>query len=152
MRKADCDSESSNGCEVSLGSVSYCNGCDQACGSNEICTQDGEDFSCVCPEDGYIECGGACVVLGVWPNCENCDDCGANATCSGTDNACECTGDYQDCANGLAADGCETLRLNDDHCGSCGNDCGDDTCYFDGSSNYDCAADCDAVCETVVSF
>jgi hypothetical protein len=34
----DCDGDDSTGCEAQLGSLAHCGGCNQACGSNEICS------------------------------------------------------------------------------------------------------------------
>ncbi|HWV37369.1 MAG TPA: MXAN_6577-like cysteine-rich protein [Vulgatibacter sp.] len=124
--RADCDEDSSNGCETDAATdPANCGTCGITCGPDESCT----DGVCCGPEGGV--CGGVCVDL--QGDAQNCGACGVSCVgqpgstggvCTG--GACElaCEALWGDC-NADPTDGCE-LNLTSDpgNCGACGNTCG----------------------------
>ena len=75
----DCDDNQSNGCEVTLGTVTQCSTCTDACGDNGLCNISTETYVCDCVE-GYADCNddyaldGCEIELGVPQYCSACDD------------------------------------------------------------------------------
>ena len=119
--RADCDGDSANGCETSLGTRSDCAACAHDCGPSAAC----EAGSCVeeCAE-GLTDCGGACVNLGA--DASHCGACGvlcelahrAEACVGGTCEPGACEAGWGDC-NGDPTDGCETPTDTEADCGGC---------------------------------
>jgi len=136
---ADCDSDSSDGCEIDTTSdVSHCGACDNACGPYDHASAGCADSACVIAScsSGYADCN-ATVADGCEidttsdvSHCGACDNaCGpydhASAGCA--DSACviaSCSSGYADC-NATVADGCEIDTTSDvANCGACGTVCG----------------------------
>jgi hypothetical protein len=113
----NCDGDWGNGCEVNPRNDDKNCG---ACGKN--CTA----LGLVCSNGSCVE-GNAC----------NSDaDCGQNALCH-IDNGCLCLNDpntrYENCDSDWTT-GCEVdLLASNDHCGSCGNTCPDQTVCINGN-------------------
>ena len=131
---ADCDHDSSNGCEANVDTdVNRCGSCAHTCGAaNGVPTCTGGVCSIAC-DAGFADCNG-----------ENADGCEVHITvdpghCGACGNACSgnnavpscnagacaltCNPGFGDC-DGIEANGCETdtqTSLGD--CGACGNVC-----------------------------
>ena len=129
----------------------HCGGCDQGCEGIEVC----DDGTCEenCPS-GQTACDGACVDTDTDDDhCGSCDnDCpddvsGASPTCDGGSCGYEC----DDSSDTLCeSDGlCTDTDTDDEHCGTCGNDCGSDEFCSDGEC-VECTGDqhCDGDCES----
>lgn len=127
---ADCNGDAADGCEADLGTPTTCGDCDVTCGSSApYCTKLDTGLGCVaaCAE-GTTDCGGSCVDLSSDPR--HCGGCGvrciappnAVATCMAGECSFECDEDYADC-DGDAANGCESMLRELEHCGRCGQRC-----------------------------
>jgi len=135
---ANCDIDSSNGCEVTLGSdINNCGGCGVVCAQPAHATR-----SCLNGVCGLGQCsvGFADCDNNSADGCEaslsndknNCGSCGnvcnlphAGEGCSsGACTITSCDPQYSDC-DGLVEDGCETLIGGSDinNCGGCGVTC-----------------------------
>lgn len=138
----DCDGMAGNGCEADLDSVDTCGRC-MACpeppNASAICDSMTCDFTCAAP---FADCdgipGNGCEantfsVSSCGPGCAMCPvPANAIAGCNGTNCTFSCLDDYADC-DGMSANGCEVLLLDDDrNCGACGNECPSGPCV-DGS-------------------
>ena len=143
----DCDGNVGNGCETSLTTLSDCGGCGVTCSlpnASETCaTGQCRISSC---NSGWGNCDGTHS-----NGCENSLDsltnCGAcGVTCSRAHATASCAGDFchiascdpnwGDC-DGNDPNGCETdLANTDNHCGACGNNCGQNA--YCQSSNCNC--------------
>ncbi|MBN1655662.1 MAG: hypothetical protein JXA30_17995 [Deltaproteobacteria bacterium] len=135
---ADCNGDSSDGCETSLRSLEHCGSCDDEakCGPLENATATCESGTCEIDEcdEGYDDCddeplNGCETALNTNQNCGECrKPCGfPNAVTSCETGVCEvspCNEGYRDC-NGLEIDGCEADLNSVETCGSCTNDCTD---------------------------
>jgi hypothetical protein len=133
---ADCNVDPSDGCEVTLHTNEHCNGCNDACPTGKQCGQVTFGvYACLCEDDAETFCGGF-----FSPFCKRLDDDPQN--CGGCDRICpglylpnfsatctygvcggKCADDFADC-DGLTDNGCETnTRIDNRHCGACGNAC-----------------------------
>lgn len=166
---ADCDGQSSNGCEASTSQGQSCGACQRACenehGTNEcvegVCTP-----SCL---PGYADCDGEAT-----NGCESslatassCGGCGVSCSNAHGSTACvegacvpSCASGYDDC-DGDARNGCEANVASDpQHCGACGRTCraGIEVCMAGACMLSPCASgrgECDGnptlACETDLS-
>lgn len=122
-RRADCNRDAKDGCEVDLASdPESCGGCGKACAASEVCSATGCTTSCPA---GQATCGRSCIDTST--NLDHCGACdkpctaGANATAT--------------CAAGTCATACK-LGFN-----ACGGACVD-------STPAHCGASC-TVCPTI---
>ncbi len=132
----DCDSDATNGCEVTLGSsTAHCGRCGAACPARANATTTCGGGACAFTCDaGYADCDGEAT-----NGCEtdtrttvaNCGTCGnacpagarSTATCAGSACGLTCAGAYLNC-DGVATNGCEVDPLSSAaHCGACNNAC-----------------------------
>ncbi len=171
---ADCDQDSSNGCEVSTSmDPTNCGSCGNTCLPADNATVGCLLGTCmmVCDE-GYKDCdqdpANGCET-DISSNASHCGSCNqackpyTNATGACVDGACtmECLDSYADC-DGFESTGCEVDISNDPiHCGGCKKKCAETanataTCS-EGSCAIACAADfgdCDGAldngCETTL--
>jgi hypothetical protein len=136
---ADCDGNAANGCEVALAtSAQHCGACGTACTAPANATASCAAGTCglgACTT-GFADCDGnaanGCEVA-LATSAQHCGACGtacmapANATAACTNGACgvgTCSGGFGDC-DGIAMTGCEVaLATSAQHCGACGNACG----------------------------
>ncbi len=136
--RADCDGDSSNGCEVNLSDPTHCGSCSNDC-AGLLCRDDGSGF--VCTDDctsGETDCSGSCVDLAT--DLANCGSCGSACSApSGTTDcvtgSCEivsCPAGWDDC-NETIADGCEASLSSNLNCGTCGNACSSTDRCMDGA-------------------
>ena len=157
----DCDKNQENGCEVNLSSDSAnCGSCGYQCEPNSLCS----NSICNCVSN-FKNCdnllGNGCEV-DITTDLFNCGDCDvscdfpfANSICSsGKCFINSCNNGRGDC-DGETTNGCETDLINSkDNCGSCKNQCGDNSACLsgictcknsfadcDGKSNNGCEAD-----------
>ena len=150
---ADCNEDPSDGCEVSLGEIGSCGGC------NTVCSYDNATPLCAggsCTPgaclDGFGDCDGDplndCEVTFA-TNINHCGACGRVCDSGGTSGSAyrcvagecvvtTCPGGFGDC-DGDASNGCETSLSTLNDCGSCGvscsfpgarASCSDGTCAF----------------------
>ena len=147
----DCDGAIHNGCEVDARTLDTCGACGTVCSiphAEESC----DDGSCelVKCDDDRADCNDdvddGCEASTLLPRtCGDCDnDCTGRpfALAGGCDDGeCKlvCEPGYRDC-NQDAQDGCEAQLDSPEHCGGCGNDCGE-------LPNVSSASCGDAVCE-----
>jgi hypothetical protein len=148
--KADCNGDSSDGCEAQLHTKEHCGGCFDACPEGKTCgLVNGNIYACLCLDDAETYCHGMCVQIADDPdNCGGCDNIcpGRNrphfeVTC--TYGACggQCGANYADC-DGLTENGCEAnTSIDNRNCGACGNACLPDQVCFQGNC---LVAPCDA--------
>ncbi len=131
---ADCDGNSSNGCETNTNTdVNNCGGCGAVCDStNGTPSCSGGACSIAC-NSGYADCNSSAA-----DGCEtslttltDCGSCGTscsrnNATATCSTGACKistCNSGYSNC-DGNDANGCETsTNTNVNNCGGCNNVC-----------------------------
>jgi hypothetical protein len=139
--KFDCNGDVSDGCETEIHTNENCNKCGDACAPGKQCGYAKGRWACLCENDDETLCGTECKHLIDDP--ENCGGCGRvcpgmnyvpyfEATC--TQGACggKCESGYADC-NELMDDGCEVnVRVDNRHCGACGNACLPEQVCFDG--------------------
>jgi alpha-tubulin suppressor-like RCC1 family protein len=128
---ADCDGDSTNGCEVSLEGSANCGACGRACsGSTPLCATTGGMSQCVSGcQSGQTRCGNSCANLqNDATDCGRCGNAcpvGANAAASCVMGACQltCNAGFANC-DGDPANGCEVnLNSSAGNCGACGNAC-----------------------------
>ena len=113
-----------------------CGNCDNACASDKYCSEG----SCIdtCPEEGLLICDHVCTDIQTDKN--NCGKCGhlckekeicANGLCACPEDDPYCT---LECEEGLLPCGgtCADIKNNNDHCGACGNGCGDSGICIEG--------------------
>jgi hypothetical protein len=132
---ADCDGDSSNGCETLLNTLRDCGACGHACkaGPHAVAQCDGVHCNVGSCDPGFGDCNSD-PADGCEQALDGIDHCGACATSCSLPNtgqsicasgACivqSCAAPYQDC-NGLGSDGCESDLASADNCGSCGRKC-----------------------------
>jgi hypothetical protein len=134
--RADCDGNTSNGCEVdTTATVSHCGGCNIVCPSRANAASRCASGACgfVC-NTGFGDCDG-----NTSNGCEtdtrtsaaHCGGCGMAcaarpntvASCAAGACAYRCAEGFGDC-DGNASNGCEVdLRTSLSHCGACGRGC-----------------------------
>jgi hypothetical protein len=134
VRRGDCDSLASNGCETNTDtSQSHCGACDQACNPKNAKAAHCEFGACQLDEcqDGFEDCDpnepGCETHLATDPDhcgsCEiDCSDTHGKDTCAGGVCGIECDDGYEDCdaAVNPGKNGCETnILANVNHCGGC---------------------------------
>jgi len=130
----DCNADASDGCELTLDTLTDCGGCGMTCdlpGASETCaTGTCEVVTC---DAGFDDCDGD-PANGCETALNTLTDCGACGT------VCNITGQPETCATGTClvacssgrgdcdtsrSNGCEVnLRTSETHCGMCGNACG----------------------------
>jgi MYXO-CTERM domain-containing protein len=157
---ADCDTTDSTGCEVTLGTVTDCLDCGDACSfanaDNSTCEVGGCEMVC---NDGFGDCAGGTAdgcetALYSDTNCSACgDDCttafaNATGTCSGA-HVCEmgaCNANFADCDTNPGT-GCEASLASATTCGDCNTACvGGQVCIDLGQGNgYECSDSCQDV-------
>lgn len=144
---ADCNQDTSDGCEAALSSKDACGSCDVRCGGTAESTlvsecvstsSDGVSFSCEIEcAPGWADCDGdpsnGCEAnLRLPEHCGTCgNDCNeafahASGQCTNAQQ-CElrsCEDGWADC-DGDPANGCEADLSAPEHCGACGVVCGD---------------------------
>jgi hypothetical protein len=128
---ADCDGNSTNGCETNTQSdPSHCGACSNACtapaNATAKCTGGACSFDC---NPGFATCGGAsCVdILNDPANCgAGCVACGGPPSGNG-DPACQNGACTATCHNGYTncTGDCFDLQTDKAHCGSCTTPCND---------------------------
>ncbi len=133
MGFADCDGNTTNGCESALSGTTNCGACGASCaGATPVCvaTPTG-GFACGSGCDtGQVRCpGGPCVDTRTDPS--HCGACGracgfgpnAAATCTAGVCGLTCSAGFADC-DGSPANGCEAdVRTSLAHCGACMQAC-----------------------------
>ena len=148
----DCDGDTSDGCETSLGSsAAHCGACGRACAAGQVCRDGACAATTVTCAAGRGNCDGddanRCEV-DLDSSTAHCGGCGRacappNATPRCVMGACavrDCAGSYANC-DGSQANGCETdTRSSLNHCGACGA-----RCAFDNASATCAAGDCNFV-------
>jgi alpha-tubulin suppressor-like RCC1 family protein len=168
---ADCDGETSTGCERSITTTSDCGACDAACApanaASSVCTASGDCVIVSC-DDTHGDCDGD-----VTNGCEtplrtltDCGGCGVacslpNATATCSSGSCEiasCDADHEDCR---PTPGCEPLTSLTD-CDGCGivcsvnhatADCSTRTCVLTcDPTHVDCNGDTTDGCEGRVAI
>lgn len=134
--RGDCNGVITDGCEIDTNTdVSHCGGCNSPCptppGTMATCTAG----SCgtVCLAD-RADCNGIAsdgCEANLLTDPDHCGGCGntcpsrdhATRTCTAPACGYSCSYPYLDC-NGIASDGCEVNKTNDDdHCGACNDPC-----------------------------
>ena len=151
---ADCNGNSTDGCEINLAtSVGNCGGCGIACSfpnASAICN--GQCLISTC-DAFYDDCNGntadGCETY-TKNDASNCGACnnvcslphtGQEGCSSGNCVVLTCSSGWGDC-DGVDANGCERSLSTMSDCGSCGHDCGDgETC-----SNGSCRCGSGAAC------
>ena len=142
--QTDCD----GACVDTSSDDEHCGGCDNNCsdddgwyddGSSYDCCDDGS--ACICQDEEYREyfCdGGGCdyTVTDQETDVSGCTNCGIGEVCSAGECESECSGDETLCGND-----CVNTSTDDEHCGGCDNDCGEDDGWYDVGSSYDCCDD-----------
>ncbi len=129
--RRDCNNDPSDGCEVTIHTDEHCGGCNDACPAGKRCLLSNGKYACECEDDRLTLCGVFCADLD--SDVENCGGCEracpglklphSVATCTFGICSSQCTTDYADC-DGLADNGCEVnTRIDNRHCGACGNAC-----------------------------
>lgn len=136
---ADCDGDSSNGCETDITVQGNCGGCGVVCGEGEVCSQG----QCQCGDTvgsataacgaGEVCCAEQCVAPSA-PEC-TCGTCATGETCcagvctdtsSSAEHCGACgvgCGALAECRSGACA--CLSGQLGDvNNCGVCGRSCG----------------------------
>ncbi|MFO0647111.1 MAG: FG-GAP-like repeat-containing protein [Polyangiales bacterium] len=122
---ADCDGDSSNGCER-LDTLVNCGACGRACATGQVCAAGACVSTCAAPRTA---CSGGCVDTAT--DASHCGACGrvcalANATARCASSACAvmtCNAGFADC-DATSANGCETdTRTSATNCGACGRAC-----------------------------
>jgi hypothetical protein len=134
-KKANCNGNVSDGCEVALQTDDNCRSCGDTCGGGKHCRKvpgTVSSYACLCADDAESWCSGACVRLGDDPlNCGGC-----SVVCPGTyvtphfvstctSGVCggKCEVNYANC-DGIMDNGCEVNTVVDNrNCGACGNAC-----------------------------
>jgi hypothetical protein len=130
---ADCDGDTTNGCEASLSSSNDCGGCGNTCANvhgTTACVGVACTPTCA---TGYLDCdgnpGNGCEtdVFSSTATCGGCAiSCGSvngTATCAAGMCGINCNPGFANC-DGNVANGCETDLDNDaTHCGNCTNAC-----------------------------
>ncbi len=169
---ANCDGNTTNGCETSTRTLTDCGSCGTVCsvpsGTPTCATGTCQVSSCA---SGFADCDG-----NAGNGCEtstrtltNCGACGtacslpnATSSCStGTCTIAMCAAGYGDC-DGLAANGCETPLNSLANCAACNVSCdlpnGSETCMTGSCTLTGCAAlygNCDGMgmngCETALT-
>jgi hypothetical protein len=129
--RANCTSDSSNGCETAVTTVNNCGACNRMCAATEpLClpsTTDPSGYACGtgCVAPANMRCGTTCVDTNSDAN--NCGRCGmicpGGGSCTMGRCTIACPAGMGNC-DGMDANGCETpTRNNPLHCGGCGNVC-----------------------------
>jgi alpha-tubulin suppressor-like RCC1 family protein len=145
---ANCDGDTSNGCEASLTSLTHCGKCNTPCDKTScaggVCTA----MTCT---DGMADCDGddtSCETsLNTNDNCILCDrKCEAeNSSASCETGSCvvtSCNEGFTDC-NHQPNDGCEAELASDPlNCGTCGNLCGSTNTASSVCSEGSCVLTC----------
>lgn len=159
----DCDGIPDNGCETDSRDDDNCGGCGNKCDPAKPCVVWNGETRCGCPGDLlYCPQGGARFCWDGKTNDRNCGACGNQCNPDGNgaerptntyfgcvDGQCDvpkCEGPFLDCDKDMS-NGCETLSLSADNCGSCGNVCppgmeckgdkyGQPTCSCPGNLTY----------------
>ncbi len=135
----NCNGDVADGCEVRLFTNENCTACGNACAPGKLCAEVGGRYKCVC-DDGMTFCGDSCRRLQDDP--ENCGGCrrrcpGLEAahfapTCTNGSCGGKCEDGFADCDD-LMANGCEVdTRVDNRHCGACGNACAPTQVCFQG--------------------
>ncbi len=152
---ADCNTDPSDGCEVSLSSDrDNCGDCGKVCALPGVA------------ENGCV--GGSCSVVSCNQNLDNCnadpaDGCEVDleddlANCGSCGNACSfsnaaavcsqgvcslgtCDADFADC-NAESSDGCEIPLTTSENCGSCGTTCTTPAVCVQAGGEWFCGAGC----------
>jgi hypothetical protein len=139
--KANCNQDKSDGCETTLHTNQNCGFCGDTCAPGKECLPGNDNvYHCFCLDDTETLCGNKCQLLDQDPN--NCGAC--NNLCPGTysphfvatctKGICggQCEAGYADC-DGLPDNGCEIdVRIDNRHCGACGNACSANQVCADG--------------------
>ncbi|MBO6935678.1 MAG: hypothetical protein JJ863_11910 [Deltaproteobacteria bacterium] len=128
---ANCNMDSSDGCETFLGSATSCGACGVSCdGATPLCSgSTSTGFSCTggCGA-GETLCDGSCVnIASDVANCNGCempctDPPRASPTCSAGVCGFTCDMGFADC-DMSAGNGCETATTTTMNCNTCGNSC-----------------------------
>jgi hypothetical protein len=138
----DCDGSLVNGCETSLRASTSCGSCSTSCAAvithatSPVCSAAGTCDYTACTS-GYSDCdglrGNGCErtwsVTTCGPACTSCGTAVLNAsgrfcTATGTCDYGSCNASFADC-DGNRANGCESSLNSATRCGSCTNDCTD---------------------------
>jgi hypothetical protein len=162
---ADCDANSTDGCEVNVATdPSNCGACGNVCGAGLVCAAGScVSASIVCPS-GYADCDRALAngcEINLNTDTANCGECGRACNPGGTcsQGACSpqaypCTAGFGEC-DGNVANGCETnLSSSINDCGACGKICSFTNAVPTCSSSVCAIASCDAGfadCDTISS-
>ena len=128
----NCDGIASNGCELSLTTVTNCGACATACTNANGTTSCSGGFCTPTCSAGYASCDGnsnnGCEAS-TSTSVSNCGTCGTictnpNGTTSCVSGACTpvCAAGYASC-DGNANNGCETSTTTLTNCGACGTAC-----------------------------
>jgi len=136
----DCDGIPDNGCEAKPLSNDNCGYCGNKCPADKPCIDRGiQDYACGC-KPGEIYCGGFPPCRAPADDDANCGACGnacppegdgseapSNTYFGCSDSKCgalKCVAMTADC-DGAAQNGCETVLVDENNCGACGNKCQD---------------------------
>lgn len=139
--KADCNGVVTDGCETALHTNENCRGCNDQCPAGQDCINFGGVWNCLCPA-GETLCGGD-VCTKTDDNIAHCGGCNRRCpgfrtphfqvTCSKGICGGKCEDGYADCDE-LGENGCEVdTRIDNRHCGGCGNACLPDQVCFQGT-------------------
>ncbi len=128
---ANCNGDIADGCETALHTNEHCSACDDKCSDGQSCVNYGGKWSCLCPPGETLCDGNLCFRTD--DNIAHCGGCGrrcpgfrtphfevmcTKGTCGG-----KCEDGYADCDE-LLDNGCEVdTRIDNRHCGACGQAC-----------------------------